>query len=239
MPKNSDVNESDFRTHLEIAIRTLANEFLQTPYTFFTEADAVSHFQLLLENDPVINRKVESQDKFVTDLVHREYPTFFRFSDKNPTTRLGSPASRGHYDTVILNPEFVAAHPIEVVTNRNISAKRDRAIPPFRAVIEFKLEHIGWSTGSSMGVIAELGKLRLSEEAPLRYFVVLMRYTAPTDARWEKYWPKVKEAAIQNPEIGNLFAIWGRRAKKEAQIFRYGCWSQSDKVSSQSRPADC
>jgi len=237
--ENAHANEVAFRIHLETAIHTLANEFLQTPYAFFTEADAVSHFQLVLENDPVINRKVESQDKFVTDLVHREYPTFFRFSDENPTVRLAPPASRGHYDTVILNPEFIAAHPIEIVTNRNIGAERNEAIRPFRAVIEFKLDRIGWSAGSSKEAIAELGKLRLSEEAPLRYFVVLMRYTAPTNARWEKYWPKVKEAATQNPEIGSLFAVWGRRAKKESQVFRYGRWSRSDKASSESQSADC
>jgi hypothetical protein len=211
---------------LEAAINTLVDEFIQAPYRFFTEADAVARFHQLLDADPAINRQVKTKDDFTTGLVHREYPTCFRFSDKNPTARLGPPASRGHYDTVILNPEFVAAHSAATVINRDIRTVRDETIIPFQAVVEFKLDNKGWSAGRSRGAIAELGKLRLSHEAPLRYFVVLMRYCAPNPARWEKYWPRVSQAAAQEADIGSIFAVQWLSVKEGAEVFRFGRWSE-------------
>ena len=72
---------------LESAINLLVDEFIQVPYAFFTEADAVSRFHQMLDADPAISRQVKARDGFTVGLVHREYPTFFRFSDKNPTAR--------------------------------------------------------------------------------------------------------------------------------------------------------
>ena len=132
---------------LENAIHKLVNEFLQAPYVFFTEADAVVRFHQILDADPIIGRRVQTSDGFETSLVHREYPTFFRFCGKEPTARLGPPASRGHYDMVILNPAFVAAHRVATVTNRDIKTTRDESIAPFQAVVEFKLDNKGWSAG--------------------------------------------------------------------------------------------
>lgn len=123
---------------LETAIGKLIAEFEQTPYTFFTEADAVVRFHELLSKDPAFSNRVRTQDNHEISLIHREYPTFFRFSDENPTERLGpeSRARRGHYDTVILNPDFITAHPAETVLNRSIRAVRDQSIIPFQAVVE-------------------------------------------------------------------------------------------------------
>jgi hypothetical protein len=210
---------------LENAIHKLVNEFLQAPYVFFTEADTVVRFHQILDADPVIGRRVQTSDGFETNLVHREYPTFFRFSDKEPTARLGPPAHRGHYDTVILNSAFVATHPAATVTNRDIKTIRDESIAPFQAVVEFKLDNKGWSVGRARGTIAELGKLYLSDESPLRYLVVLMRYCAPTLTRWHKYWPMVRQAAIDKPEIASLFAIQWLTCKKGSEVYRFGCWS--------------
>ncbi|MBN2002852.1 MAG: hypothetical protein JXA21_05805 [Anaerolineae bacterium] len=36
---NANTQQMTFQTHLEKAIHTLADEFLQAPYTFFTEAN--------------------------------------------------------------------------------------------------------------------------------------------------------------------------------------------------------
>jgi hypothetical protein len=211
---------------LENAIHKLVNEFAKAPYVFFTEADAVARFHQILEENPITSRRVQTGDGFEMSLIHREYPTFFRFSGKNPTERLGPPASRGHYDTVVLNPDFAMAHSAATVTNRDIKAmrERDKNIKPFEAVVEFKLDNVGWSAGRAKGAIAALDKLHLSDEAPLRYLVVLMRYSAPTLTRWEKYWPKVKQAAIGKPEIGSLFAIQWLTCKEGSEVYHFGRW---------------
>src|SRR5262245_43145701 len=130
----------DIQTNLENAIHCLVDEFLQAPYRYFTEADAVARFHQILENDPVINRIEGTKYGFQTSLIHQEFPTYFRFDDSNPTVRLeaSTGASRGHYDVAILNPEFVRSHDAETVKNRNIKSVRDTNIRPLQAVIEFK-----------------------------------------------------------------------------------------------------
>lgn len=211
---------------IEHTIHQLMAEFIAHPFLFFTEADAVVRFHQLLEQkiDPL--GRATSQDGFEVPLIHREYPTFFRFDDKNPTKRLPKPARRGHYDTVILNPEFIKTHPIETVHNRNIKteAKRIKDLVPLQAVIEFKLDNLGWSAGRSEGVRAELGKLALTEEATLRYFVVLMRYQAPSNTRWEKYWPKVDATLRQFPDINSLVAIYWLTMGKGNEVHLFGNW---------------
>jgi hypothetical protein len=203
---------------LESAIQELVDEFLDEPYRFFTEADAVARFHQILDSDPAFNRRLRTSDGYEVGLLRREYPTFFRFSDSDPTEREEPPARRGRYDTVILSPEFVEAHPAATVINRDIEAPRDEGITPFQAVVEFKLDNKGWSAGRTKGAIAELGKLSLSYEVPLRYFVVLMRYCAPSLTRWRKYWPEVSQAAAEKQEIGSIFAVHWLAAKSGTEV---------------------
>jgi hypothetical protein len=210
---------------LENAIHRLVDEFVQEPYAFFTEADAVVRFHELLSEDPAFSRRVRTKDNHEISLIHREYPTFFRFDDRDPKERLGPPARRGHYDTVILNPDFVTAHPAETVLNRSIKAVRDQSIIPFQAVVEFKLHTRGWSKGRSRGAIAELGKLHLStDEAPLRYLVLLMRYPEPRMYRWNTYWPKVRDAAAAREDVASVFAVHWIAPNRETEVHWFGPW---------------
>ncbi len=210
---------------VEKAILHLVREFIEAPYRFFTEADAVARFHQLLSENVVLNERAITKDGFETGLIHREYPTFFRFADKDPTERLGPPAKRGHYDTVILNPEFVKAHSIETVTNRTISAPRDTKIIPLQAIIEFKLDNKGWSSGRTTGTINEFGKLSLSfRESPLCYLVVLMRYNAPNTRRWEKYWPQIKLEMVKKTQIGSMFAVNWIRSAKKSDVYQSDNW---------------
>lgn len=217
----------NIQSNLERAIHDLVAEFLGEPYRFFTEADAVARFRQILETDPTIDQKVRSKNDFQISTIHQEYPTFFRFEDTNPVARLDpdSRAKRGHYDIVVLDPEFIKAHTAETVKNRNISNLRDANIRPFEAVIEFKLDDRGWSNGKTKGVIAEMGKLILSrEEVDLRYFVVLMRYSVSTDKRWNKYWPVVMEAATEKFEIRSVFATHWMITNQTPQVQSFGDW---------------
>lgn len=216
----------DIQLDLESAIHDLISEFLQEPYRFFTEADAVARFHQILESNSLFDQKAKTLDGVLTPLVHQEYPTFFRFDDKNPIARLDkdSKAKRGHYDVVILNPDFVEAHNADVVKNRNILFTRNTSIVPLQAVIEFKLDDRGWTNGRRKGAIAELGKLVLSkEEVEHRYLVVLMRYGAPNQNRWNLHWPAVKQAA-EKLEIRSIFVTHWITTAHSKQVEFFGNW---------------
>ena len=217
----------DIQINLERAIHQLVDEFLGEPYRFFTEADAVSRFHQLLETDNLLNLHVKSRDGVALSMIHQEYPTFFRFDDAQPTARLdpSTGARRGHYDLVLLTPAFIRQHNAETVKNRDIANERIKHIQPFQAVIEFKLDDRGWSSGKTKGAIAEMGKLILSrEEADLRYFVGLMRYTAPTENRWNKYWPEVTQAAMDHMDIHSIFATHRIPPVQPPHVQSFGDW---------------
>lgn len=227
----------DIQINLERAIHKLVDEFLGEPYRFFTESEAVSRFHQLLEADAQLHGKVKSKDGFSLPLIHQEYPTFFRFEEAPmpEARRSGLPGSRsdvttgmrrGHYDIVILTPEFIRNHNAETVRNRDIALERVQRIQPFQAVVEFKLDDRGWSSGKSNGAISEMGKLILSrDESELRYFVGLMRYTAPTENRWNKYWPEVTQAAMDHMEIRSIFATYRMLAAPSPHVQSFGEWS--------------
>lgn len=215
---------------IEKGIFLLVEEFKEDAYAFFTEADAVIRFHQILREDPSLNRKFRTKDeKHEVGLVHSEYPTFFRFTDSNPIKRLGPPARRGHYDTVILSPDFVIAHPAETVSNKNIYSKRDQSIMPFQAVMEFKLHDYAPSKKTAKGIKNELGKLKLSEkEAPLRYLIVLTRYRAPTMRRWEPNWPSIREVALEFPLVNSIFVVNWVNIEKDSTIHLFGPWINED-----------
>jgi hypothetical protein len=226
----------DIQINIERAVHQLVDEFLAEPYRFFNEAEAVSRFHHLLEADPILNLRVKSRDGIPLSMIHQEYPTFFRFADitrvggdlgAQPMARLDASRKdqRGQYDIVLLTPEFIKKHSVETIKNREISNERIKHIQPFQAMIEFKLEDRGWNNGKTKGATSELGKLILSrDEADLRYFVGLMRYAAPDENRWNKYWPEVMQAAMANMEIKSIFATHRVAAAHPPHVQSIGDW---------------
>lgn len=127
---------------MERAISELARRFQESPLDFFTESDLHSWlYRSLLEIPELSRRYGMAEASGETLLVHREYPTFFRFREGLPVEKTGPPASRGHYDLVVLNPEFVTTYPAEVVTNQSFSKTEGKTWPmkPILAAIEVKL----------------------------------------------------------------------------------------------------
>jgi len=70
-------------------------------------------------------------------LVHREYPTPFRcdmsggrfeVKDDERTAR-GGKYQRGHYDIVVLDPDFVGRHPYEVIRAQNYQLWKQEVVP--------------------------------------------------------------------------------------------------------------
>jgi len=221
---------NNIQESIEAAIQTLANCFLENPYMFFTEADAVAHFHKLLNEFLSFDRMLQTKDNYHTELIHQEYPTFFRFEKKNPKARLGPPAKRGHYDIAVLNQKFVTSHDAKVVLNRTINTTRDEEIKPLDAVIEFKLDNVGWSSGKAQGAKADLDKLHLSSEASLRYFVVLMRYMSPKSYRWETYWHGIRKKAKQISDVKSIFVTKWVGNKCGDASYQFNGWLNSELI---------
>ncbi len=210
---------------LENSIHSLADEFLAKPYTFCTEADAVSRFGELLSETPSFSSHVFSIDGHQIPLVHREYPTFFRFDGKNPTKRLGPPAKRGHYDTVVLRPDVISTNPAEKITNRTLGSGPEGDPPYIFAAVEFKLDRQGWSKARKNGTITAVKKLELSKsEVENSYFVALMRYTAPSMRRWDLYWPEIQEYLGRANGVNSLIAVSWITNSGKPELYRFGNW---------------
>jgi hypothetical protein len=114
----------------EKALSKLEFAFRETPRRFFTEHDLHSHLYQLVEReldgrDALYFRTRDGQK---TSLVHHEYPTPFRCDMSNhgfkraeeaEVTSKGGRYKRGHYDLVILNPEFVRRYDLVTVAGKN------------------------------------------------------------------------------------------------------------------------
>lgn len=127
---------------IERTISELARRFRESPLDFFAESDLHSWlYHLLLEIPDLSRRYRMAEASGETLLVHREYPTFFRFRERLPVEKTGPPARRGRYDLVVLNPEFVTTYPAEVVKNQSFSKTEGKTWPikPILAAIEVKL----------------------------------------------------------------------------------------------------
>ena len=217
----------DIQISIERAIHQLVDEFLAEPYRFFTEADAVSRFHHLLESDALLNVRVKSRDGKPLSMIHQEYPTFFHFDDAQTAARQenATKAGRSPYDLVVLAPAFVRGHKAETIRSPEQATERIKNIQPFQVVIEFRLDDRSWNAGQTRGAAIEMGKLILSrEDADLRYFVGLMRYTAPSEDRWNKYWPEVTQAAMDGMEISSIFATYRTQQPESPHVQSFGDW---------------
>jgi hypothetical protein len=112
------------------ALNTLANVFRETPRRFLTEHDLHSYLFKLVEVDLFARGALfqETNDNQRVSLVHHEYPTPFRCDMSNhgfskvletDKTTKGGLFRRGHYDLIVLNPEFVKAHDLITVAGKN------------------------------------------------------------------------------------------------------------------------
>ena len=133
------------------SIEMLCSEFQSDPTLFFTENDLVCYFYCFLwQKLPTSN--VYDKDGYKHSLIHMEYPTPFRcdmsknkFEIKNDEERTekGGKYQRGHYDMVILNPDFIKDHSYEVIKAQNYELYKEQVlsnIDRFKPVILYGLE---------------------------------------------------------------------------------------------------
>lgn len=111
---------------------------MRHPYYFFTESDIISYFYHRLYSKKYEESTNDNQRIY---LVHREYPTNFRYRKKDllddsfnmpydlsKSKRKDIKAKRGNYDLVILDPKFVKkANSKEDIINKSIRLLEIRA----------------------------------------------------------------------------------------------------------------
>jgi hypothetical protein len=114
----------------EKVLDDLASAFREAPRRFFTEHDLHSHLYNLVEKELESRHElfVESKDGYQVSLVHHEYPTPFRCDMSKTDFKLVGESDRsekrnlfrrGHYDLVVLNPDFVGKFDAVVVSGKN------------------------------------------------------------------------------------------------------------------------
>lgn len=129
------------------SIKKTINKFREQPYFFFTESDIHSYFYHSLYCSSF--KITKDKDKKEIYLVHREYPTNFRYNKKtmlerdNPFNACENEGSRGHYDVAILNPVFVSQDMVKIedIVNKNVSdaAKRMKGYELANSVVKEEL----------------------------------------------------------------------------------------------------
>jgi hypothetical protein len=111
-----DVDWSDMKSWIA---KRLGEMFHTYPDYFFTEHD-IHSLLCDIANEELQLRGVtstETSDGHQVSLVHHEYPTPFRCDMEGYKFEKKSepPYKRGHYDLVILNPEFVKKNRLDIV----------------------------------------------------------------------------------------------------------------------------
>ncbi len=114
----------DWTSIKDQVVERIGEMFHECPYYFFTERDIHS---LLCDvtNEELRLCGVEppkTSDGYEVSLAHHEYPTPFRCNMKDGKfeKKDSPPFSRGHYDLVVLNPEFVKNYSLDVVCSKNL-----------------------------------------------------------------------------------------------------------------------
>lgn len=134
------MEDSKLIPDLEKCIQSLAYKFRKHPFNFFTESDAHSYlyYYIFRFGPKELKLSCPTQNTSIrTVLIHREYPTLFRYNKKD--LKQNDIGSRGHYDLAVLDPVFVENHPIhEIIAKDYDDCDRDPITPPLLAAIEFK-----------------------------------------------------------------------------------------------------
>lgn len=102
-----------------LTINRLVERFRKHPYHFFTEHDIHSVLYSITREELKLSGTMteETRDGYQAALLHHEYPTPFRCDMRRMRfqKKETKPYKRGHYDLVILNPEFVKNNSLDVV----------------------------------------------------------------------------------------------------------------------------
>ena len=118
---------NDIAQIVESEISLLCDDFKNSPYLYFTENDLICTLYGRLQ-DKLGSCTIEDRRGKKHSLIHTEYATPFRCDMKgsrfeiksdDERTEKGGKYRRGHYDLVVLNPDFVKASELELIQGQN------------------------------------------------------------------------------------------------------------------------
>lgn len=145
------MNHQSIIEAVDKSINEICNEFQSHSTLFFTENDLVCYFYSILQQR-LSNSNVYDKDGHKHSLIHMEYPTPFRCNMREnkfelkkdeERTENGIKYRRGHYDIVVLNPDFIKQHSYEVIKAQNYELYKEQVlskIDSFKPVILYGLE---------------------------------------------------------------------------------------------------
>lgn len=194
--------------NLDKCLEKHINAFKEDPFCFFTEAEAVSAISSSLRKQ--LPQKVKTADGHRIVLVHQEYRSFFKLQNGK---------RQGHYDIVVLNPQFVETQNIKsLAKSRIVKQFADR---PFLCVIEVKLFYQSISKQRAFSIIQDLEKLEAtSSYSSIVSFVHFQRYLRSNEKQWSKYWPDIEKKARSCRNVLSTFAIY-REYTNAVEVIRY------------------
>ena len=175
--------ENSLAQYVASRIKTTVNKFRENPEYFFTESDLHSYCYMKLFSSDLEIRLESKRNQF---LVHREYPTNFRYSkealffpDYMEEDLDSGTGSRGHYDLVVVSPEFAKTASYVEVRNKDIAelrARRDRGADTSSELlfaIEFKYM-IRDNANYIAEVIKDNHKLRMAKRLQAKHAINLV-----------------------------------------------------------------
>lgn len=118
------------------SIDDICKDFKSNPTLFYTENDIACYFYSIFQ-EKVKYLTVSDKDNSQHFIIHREYPTPFRcdmkgnnFEVKSDIDRTlnGGKYKRGHYDIVILNPDFIRQYPYDVIKGQNYELYKEKVL---------------------------------------------------------------------------------------------------------------
>ena len=207
--------KSDIKIYVTDGIRKTVNKFREYPHIFFTEMDIHAYLYYCLYNTKL---EVKTRDDIITSCLHKEYPTNFRY-DKKSMTNYGliKEGIRGHFDLVILNPEFIEEFDIKNVVNKDIRdvELRSQNKEKFRNELLIAIE-LKYVINNSKSFVEEVEKdiTKLSIASKYQSFEA---YNLVFCNHEYKYLNELKKTIEKpNPAIKSLLAIsYYRDSKKE------------------------
>lgn len=212
----------DIEKGIESCISSLSEKFLKWPYNFFTESDAHSflYYHMFRYGPKALKQIYKTKDGQMTVLIHREYPTCFRYSKERKC--LDEKGGRGHYDLVVLNPEFSDYGIKEVIAQDYSSTTFKDKEYHLLAAIEFKL--ITKLLSASYENEIEFDFWKLSEALQKRqakegYMIVFNRERAE-----ENFRKKFQELGNNNPKIKGIYLESIKRKERNYASVYIGNW---------------
>lgn len=174
---------------IERCILSLGEKFLKWPLNFFTESDAHSFlyyyiFRFGPKSLKILYPSINPAEQTV--LVHREYPTSFRFRKED--MQLSESGGRGHYDLVILNPEFLKNHTMSEIIAKDFEKCQVNEKHHLLAAIEFKFVVGPLSTNMREEIKKDFRKLSMAldqGQSKNAYLIVFNRFRPEDDFRKE------------------------------------------------------